>query len=160
MEFLAAIDEEILACRVALLQAEGAAPAQKTLQELLIEQDADINIASNANNRTTSRNAAKARIEDRFTAIAALDPKGRAKLGLILQKAFDDQTNIVKALQRRKKELAKTPKNKYNFRAIEDNTNANINNLRAAEIKLGKAEDKLKFFQKLNSPDIKAPPPK
>ena len=160
MEFLAAIDEEILACRVALLQAEGAAPAQKTLQELLIEQDADINIASNANNKTKNRNAAKARIENRFTAIAALDPNGRATLGLILQKAFDEQTNIVKALRKRKRELATTPKNKYNYRGIEDSINANINKLREAEFKLGKAEDKLKFFQKLKSPDIKAPPPK
>jgi hypothetical protein len=160
MEFLAAIDEEILACRVELLQAEGAAPAQKTLQELLIEQDADINIASNANNRTKSRDAAKARIDNRFTAIAALDPNGRARLGLILQKAFDEQNKIVKALRKRKRELATTPKNKYNFRGIEDSINANINELREAEIKLDKAEDKLKFFQKLKPPDIKAPPPK
>jgi hypothetical protein len=164
MEFLAAIDEEILACRVELLQAEGAAPAsqQKTLEELLQEQSLDINTASNAY-KAKDRNAAIPRIIARFAVIAEINPNGRVLLGQRIQKAVDDQTANLKLLRQRRSNAEKEFNrniHKSDYLRLKNNVSICDKRVQEAKALLEKQSNMLKFFQKLKSPDIKAPPSK
>ena len=120
MSFLASIDEEIRVCRVELLQAEGVATSPKTLEELLREQEADINTASNAQIPPVE-NMALASMRKRNKAIEALDPNWRKTLLKRFEEAIAAQDRAiaemegkVKAKEAERQNASRMPQNKSN----------------------------------------------
>ena len=109
MDFLAAIDEEIRACRVELLL-QAAAPASKTLEELLREQEADINTASNAQIPPVE-NIALASMRKRNKAIEALDPNWRTTILKRFKEAIAAQERAIEEMERKKKTKEAEKKN-------------------------------------------------
>ncbi len=171
MEFLAAIDEEILACRVALLQAEGAAPAspQKTLEELLQEQSLDINTASNAQIRPMETRAL-ASMKKRNKAIESLDPNWRTTL---LTRYKEEIAAKRQLIEETRKKITITEAEKGNTSAVTSNRsvaeiNREINkvikelnaNINSSTRRIDNIQRRVDYLNGLKPSDLQTPPKK
>ena len=167
MEFLAAIDEEILACKVELLQAEGAAPAsqQKTLEELLQEQSLDINNASNAQ-ILPMETKALSRMKKRNTAIETLDPNWRTTLLTRYKEEIAAKRQLIEEMR---KKITITEAEKGKISAVTSSVaeknrdrvirelNANIN---SANKRIDNLQRNADYLNALKPSDKKTPPKK
>ena len=171
MEFLAAIDEEILACRVELLQAEGAAPAspQKTLQELLQEQSLDINTASNAQIHLMETRAL-ASMRKRNKAIESLDPNWRTTLLTRYKEEIAVERQLI---EETRKKITITEAKKGNTSGIPSNRsvaeiNREINrvikelnaNINSSTRRIDNLQRKVDYLNALKPSDLQTPPKK